>query len=122
ALLGELLEGEKPFAEALAAMRAAAVAAESAEALTGDLRERRDSSKSKKSQKGAAISSSGSLSEGPSNQPLLWGNANFQAALAKRASSKGDPTLLRDLAHMSSGQLSQLPLSSPDGLLGARSS
>lgn len=48
ALLGELLEGDRPCAEALAAMRVAAVLAESAEALTGDLKDRRDSSKSKK--------------------------------------------------------------------------
>ncbi|KAK9818810.1 hypothetical protein WJX74_003366 [Apatococcus lobatus] len=102
ALLSELLEGERPCAEALASMRAAAVLAESAEALTGDLRDRRDSSKSKKGQRSTALSSSGSAGEGHPNQPPLWGNANFQAALAKRASVKSDPNLLRDLAHMSS--------------------
>ena len=51
ALLGELLESDRPCAEALASMRAAAVLAETTEALTGDLRDRRDSSKSKKVQK-----------------------------------------------------------------------
>ncbi len=51
ALLGELLESDKPCAVTLAGMRAAAVltaAAEAAEALTGDLKHRRDSKGSSK--------------------------------------------------------------------------
>lgn len=72
-------------------------------------------------QKSAALSSSGSAGEGHPNQPLLWGNANFQAALAKRASAKNDPNLLRDLAHMSSisnvGPTMQLGRSTSNGTI-----